>query len=59
VQRIAGMGGTHERMANGIGAWLQIKIMTYGETYCTNEDRLVYSGGQDENRETCRKSEKR
>jgi hypothetical protein len=45
VQRIAGMGGTHERMANGIGAWLQIKIMTYGETYCTNEDRLVYSGG--------------
>ena len=45
VQRITGMGGTHERMANGIGAWLQIKIMTYGETYCTNEDRLVYSGG--------------
>jgi len=43
VQRIAGMGGTHERMANGIGAWLQIKIMTYGETYCTNEDPMVYS----------------
>jgi hypothetical protein len=58
VQRIAGMGGIHIRMANGIG------VMAADQDYVWldilhNEDLMVYSDGQGENRKTCGMSEKR